>query len=1080
MPDTSISIALERFTTFGDLLKYLRRRTGLTQRELSIAVGYSDAQISRLEQNERLPDLATLTARFLPVLMLEDHPEAAERLLDLAASMRREDAPATGLPPYKGLYFFDEADSELFFGREELTASLVERLETGLESGHRFLAVIGASGSGKSSLVRAGLIPALQWRRKSSGWPVFVLTPATHPLEALGQAIYKPGMPGVSGQELAHVFTEDSRGLDQALTRTANASGAEYTLLVIDQFEELFTLCRSETEQSAFIENVLKAAFQPDGKAIILIAMRADFYAHCARFDSLRQALAHHQEYIGPMNVEELRQVIEKPARHGHWEIEPGLVDLMLHDIGADTGHVPEPGALPLLSHALLETWQHRRGRMLTLSGYTASGGVRGAIAETAEAVFHDQLEPQQRDIARQIFLRLTEMGADDNTADTRRRVSFDELVSTNEDRDVIQQVLLTLANARLITTEQDAVEVAHEALIREWPTLRNWLEEDRESLRLHRHLTQAAQEWGNTDRDPSGLYRGARLAQALEWAESHVEELNLLENAFLEASHELAEKEIKEREAQRQRELDAAKKIADEQARAAKLQRSRALWLTGAFVIAIGLAVFAFISRFNAQREAAVNRSLVLAGLAVEAQESGEVDKALALGLEAVDINEPPLDAVSKLVSVANDMGTYAVLTGHTGEVRAGAFGPDSSQVISGGCLNPDTAGNCSSGEMILWDLSTRTDIARWPGHAGWVTALAWTPDGHNVLSGGDDGRLILWDASRQDMLEKWDFQKGGINEIAVSPGENVIGVAHQDGSATLLNLSNRQIVFNLQGHSKPVLDISFSPDGKLVLTSSEDNTMILWDVASGEEVRTFLGHTASVCGAVFLPDGKHILSSSSDMTHRLWDVETGEELQRRESGDTPDGMVLTPDGKTVLHRVGHIIYTWDLESFTGPHKRLLGHVGNLLNLAISSDGRFALSTGEDGTVRIWNLRGSDEFEQIELGFSATSMAVAPDGKSAAIGGWGEYAILWDLNYSKPVDHLPGITGIVAPGAMTFSPDGNWIAAASGDYDQGTENASLIVWNASTGEIHCDLQGHARRVRTVAFSPDSRFVLSG
>jgi WD40 repeat protein len=671
-------------------------------------------------------------------------------------------------------------------------------------------------------------------------------------------------------------------------------------------------------------------------------------------------------------------------------------------------------------------------------------------------------------------------MGADDNTADTRRRVSFDELVSTNEDRDVIQQVLLTLANARLITTEQDAVEVAHEALIREWPTLRNWLEEDRESLRLHRHLTQAAQEWGNTDRDPSGLYRGARLAQALEWAESHVEELNLLENAFLEASHELAEKEIKEREAQRQRELDAAKKIADEQARAAKLQRSRALWLTGAFVIAIGLAVFAFISRFNAQREAAVNRSLVLAGLAVEAQESGEVDKALALGLEAVDINEPPLDAVSKLVSVANDMGTYAVLTGHTGEVRAGAFGPDSSQVISGGCLNPDTAGNCSSGEMILWDLSTRTDIARWPGHAGWVTALAWTPDGHNVLSGGDDGRLILWDASRQDMLEKWDFQKGGINEIAVSPGENVIGVAHQDGSATLLNLSNRQIVFNLQGHSKPVLDISFSPDGKLVLTSSEDNTMILWDVASGEEVRTFLGHTASVCGAVFLPDGKHILSSSSDMTHRLWDVETGEELQRRESGDTPDGMVLTPDGKTVLHRVGHIIYTWDLESFTGPHKRLLGHVGNLLNLAISSDGRFALSTGEDGTVRIWNLRGSDEFEQIELGFSATSMAVAPDGKSAAIGGWGEYAILWDLNYSKPVDHLPGITGIVAPGAMTFSPDGNWIAAASGDYDQGTENASLIVWNASTGEIHCDLQGHARRVRTVAFSPDSRFVLSG
>src|SRR5512138_2151850 len=172
MSASSIAIALERFTTFGDLLKYLRRCAGLTQRELSIAVGYSDAQISRLEQNERLPDLATISARFLPVLMLEDLPQVADRLLELASAVRREDAPASGLPPYKGLFYFDESDSDLFFGREKLTASLVDRLFCGLEAGHRFLTVIGASGSGKSSLVRAGLIPALRWRKESSGWPV--------------------------------------------------------------------------------------------------------------------------------------------------------------------------------------------------------------------------------------------------------------------------------------------------------------------------------------------------------------------------------------------------------------------------------------------------------------------------------------------------------------------------------------------------------------------------------------------------------------------------------------------------------------------------------------------------------------------------------------------------------------------------------------------------------------------------------------------------------------------------------------------------------------------------------------------
>ncbi len=203
----------------------------------------------------------------------------------------------------------------------------------------------------------------------------------------------------------------------------------------------------------------------------------------------------------------------------GHWEFDSGLVELLLHDVGADEGRTPEPGALPLLSHALLATWQRRRGRTLTLSGYTASGGVRGAIAETAEAVFYDQLEPDQRKIARQIFLRLTELGGDAATADTRRRVSYEELVSSPEDKEPVHEVLSALADARLITTDQNAAEVAHEALIREWPTLRGWLEEDREGLRLHRHLTEAAQEWEALQRDPSVLYRGARLSQALEWA---------------------------------------------------------------------------------------------------------------------------------------------------------------------------------------------------------------------------------------------------------------------------------------------------------------------------------------------------------------------------------------------------------------------------------------------------------------------------------------------------------------------------------------------------------------------------------
>lgn len=602
MPVSSARIALDQFTTFGDMLKYLRRRAGLTQRELSIAVGYSDAQISRLEQNERLPDLATLTARFLPALHAEDQPEVAARLLELAAAVRREDAPAAGLPPYKGLYYFDESDAEWFFGREELTETLVNHVNTSLESGQRFLAVVGASGSGKSSVVRAGLIPALRWRQPSSGWPVYVMTPGAHPLEVLAVNLLGNVVRSTYVRKFFDELVRQPQTLSSAVNRIQEETGAAHALLVVDQFEELFTLCRSETEQSAFVENLLTAALQPDGATIVVIVLRADFYAHCARFDLLRQALSKHQEYIGPMTGKELRCAIEEPAKRGHWELEPGLVELLLHDVGADAGHAPEPGALPLLSHALLATWQRRRGHRLTLSGYTASGGIRGAIAETAEAVFQDQLDPGQRMIARQIFLRLTELGDDTTTADTRRRVSFDELASWPEDREQVHEVLMTLADARLITTDQEAAEVAHEALIREWPTLRNWLDENREGLRLHRHLTETAQEWETLGRDPGVLYRGARLAQAVEWSHAHEEDLNLLERSFLEASQALESQEAIERETQRQRELEAARKLAENERARAEEQihsnrrlRQRAVYLTIAFLIVGVLAVIAF-----------------------------------------------------------------------------------------------------------------------------------------------------------------------------------------------------------------------------------------------------------------------------------------------------------------------------------------------------------------------------------------------------------------------------------------------------------------------------------------------------
>ncbi len=282
-------------------------------------------------------------------------------------------------------------------------------------------------------------------------------------------------------------------------------------------------------------------------------------------------------------------------------------MDILLQDVGAQGSQEPEPGALPLLSHALLATWERRRGRTLTLEGYRASGGVQSAIAETAESVFTDQLNQTQQELARDVFLRLTELG--EGTEDTRRRAALNELVRQSGEAPQLRGVLNTLAEARLITLNEDSAEVSHEALIREWQRLRQWLTQDREGLLLHRHFTESAHDWGRRGNDPAELYRGARLAQAREWASINEERLNAPEQAFLTASIEQEQHDTLEREAQRQRELKAAQELAETQSRAAKQLRRRAVFLTGAFMLAIVLAGVAIFFGTEANQNATAAR---------------------------------------------------------------------------------------------------------------------------------------------------------------------------------------------------------------------------------------------------------------------------------------------------------------------------------------------------------------------------------------------------------------------------------------------------------------------------------------
>lgn len=498
--------------------------------------------------------------------------------------------PEPGDSPFLGLQHFGEQDAGRFFGREQLTARIVGRLRR-----TDFLAIIGASGSGKSSIARAGVIPALRSGapladgalppKNSPQWAIHVFTPTAHPIEALAAVLTSHTGSLTAMSTLQSELNENPKALSFATRQLLAQQSRPRLFLVIDQFEELYTLCRSDEERQAFIENLLNAV-DPDNQQplSVLITLRADFYAHIARHDRLREVISQHQEFIGAMSKDELVSAIDRPLAQGNWKIQEGLIEVILDDIGY------EPGALPLLSHALLETWRRRRGRTLTLSAYTESGGISGAIAKTAETVFRQSLSPEQQPIARMIFLRMAELGEDIQA--TRRRASFDELITRSTDEFVIAAVIDILVDARLVTTgltkpeETKIVELAHESLIREWPTLRQWLEEDREGLILHRQLTDATNDWIKFGKDPGMLFRGARLQQVLAWSQDHDDVLSVSEQEFLEESQRIAREEA-----------EKARRLA----RATRIQRS----LVAASLVLI-LVVSGLVYNFVVRQEPA------------------------------------------------------------------------------------------------------------------------------------------------------------------------------------------------------------------------------------------------------------------------------------------------------------------------------------------------------------------------------------------------------------------------------------------------------------------------------------------
>ncbi len=1009
-----------------------------------------------------------------------------------------DEPPAPGEPPFKGLEYFDEGDADLFFGRELLTAKLAAHLPQ-----DRFLAIVGASGSGKSSIVRAGLVPAL--KQKNAQWQYHVITPTAQPLEALAATLTRDAESIAATTTLCDDLARDPRCLRLAIQRALERGGTSHLLLVVDQFEELFTLCRDEFEREAFIDNLLIAsAPETDTQVSVVVTLRADFYAHGGQYPDLREALAQHQEYIGPMSAEELRRAIEAPARHGGWEFEQGLVDLILRDVG------DEPGALPLLSHALLETWKRRRGRTLTLKGYAESGGVRGAIAKTAETVFH-QLTLEQQQIARSIFLRLTELG--EGTQDTRRRATISELISRPEDTPVVQSVINKLADARLITTGEGTAEVAHEALIREWHTLREWLNENREGLRLHRHLTESAQAWQKLNRESGELYRGARLAQSLDWASENAGELNPLEREFLDASRAALAREEAERDAQRQRELQAAQKLAEAERQRAETQaaanrklRQRAVFLAGTLLVALILAVaaiwFAQQSNQNAQTAIAQKgiaeterlkaederRIAFTRELSVNAVNNLETDpeRSILLALQAVSVSSAGgkpvlLEAEEALHRAVNSSRVQFTIRGLVG--YAVAYSPDGTRIATAAADVDYKTGKVAGGAKI-WDVTTGKELLTFTGHTWTVGDIAFSPDGKKLATASGDKTAKVWDATTGKELLTLAGHTFQVTGVAFSPdGTRIATSAGLQGStdhtAKVWDATTGKELLTLVGHTAGVDAIAYSPDGKRIATGGYDNVAKVWDAITGKELLTLTGHTYYIESVAFSPDGKRLATSGmpGDGTIKIWDSNSGQllmnlvhDLGARSIAFDSTGTRLVAGGTDGKAKV------WDTSSGK-ILMSLAGHNGGIWRVALSPHGTHLATASDDTTVKIWDISPAGNREWMNLpgqsGNAYMDVTYSPDGARIAAASTDKTAKIWDAQTGKLLLTLTGHTNEVK--GIAFSPDGKRLVTKSSDL-------TIKVWDMATGKVLLNIPNqfnYSGIANRVTFSPDGQRIAS-
>jgi len=1017
--------------------------------------------------------------------------------------------------PFRGLSVFEYEDARFFNGRAKAIATAKTRLEQQAAVGLAFLLIYGMSGAGKSSLVRAGLLPTLTKPGALNGitatrYCIFRPSEGPDPRAALLLALCRAhalpeieGLPGVD-----RLFEQAPQAIVATITAALSRAGGSAIRLfvVVDQLEELFTAARGDTAtRESFID--LLGALARSGSVWVIGTIRTDCLHHCAsvpHLSELKDGLGSY-ELLPPVGPE-IAQIIRNPARtvglHFEETAEEGRLEDVLQQVSAH-----DPGSLPLLEFvldALYEAGKERR--LLTFAAYRALGGLEGAIAQRADEVT-SALPPDVQEALPAVITALTTVGQQ-NEAATGRPALRREIAAT-----LAQTALVdALIDARLLVSDEGTegvpmVRFAHEALLSQWPRAREIIAANREFLATRARVRADTRRWQAEQRNPDLLLpAGKRLAEAEDLLLARRKEVDDETAEYIEASHsEQQAREEAEREVERRRlefEATAARRLARRTRIAAVITLVLAIAAgAGALIgfkgqgeavrqaeVAGRNAVLARAAEQEADRQAKValaardealrNQSLFLAGMSLAETATGNTTAGILLGLEALpqDLDEPDrpyvIEAEAALYQALFAQREIMVLRGHDAAVVQAAFSPDGSRIVTAS----------RDGTARIWDALSGAELVVLDGHSGAVQHASFSPDGRRIVTASRDGTARIWDVSSGVELVALEGHDGAVFRAEFSPDGDRIVTASADGTARIWDAATGAELVVMRGHQTEVQDAVFSADGSRVVTASVDGTARLWNAANGSEIAVLrgksaagafsLGTTTTFINAVFSPDGGRVVTALLGDVAQVWDATTGTQLATLNGHERAvQNASFSPDGSLIVTASwDNTARVWD--ATTGAVTAVLrGHDALIFRAAFGPDGRRVVTASADGTARLWATSTGAQIAVLR-GHTASviSASFSPDGTRVATTSTDGTARIWNATGSSETITLRGHKGPVLD--ARFSPSGENVVTASAD-------GTASVWRAIDGTEVSQLRGHVGEVRQAAFSSDGRYIVT-